>query len=40
MQGGPAVMLTDALSRGAMDVPHIEGPKADELLTKLLQVQQ
>ena len=33
--GGPAVMLTDALSRGAMDVPHIEGPKADELLTKL-----
>lgn len=33
--GGPAVMLTDALSRGAMDVPHIEGPKSDELLTKL-----
>lgn len=33
--GGPAVMLTDALSRGAMDVPHIEGPKADELLNKL-----
>lgn len=33
--GGPAVMLTDALSRGSMDVPHIEGPKSDELLTKL-----
>ncbi|MGL5683075.1 MAG: acetate--CoA ligase family protein [Marinifilaceae bacterium] len=33
--GGPAVMLTDALSNGGLDVPHIEGPKADELLTKL-----
>ena len=33
--GGPAVMLTDVLSDNGMDVPHIEGPKADELLTKL-----
>lgn len=33
--GGPAVMLTDALSNGGMDVPHIEGEKAQELLTKL-----
>lgn len=33
--GGPAVMLTDALSNGGMDVPHLEGPKAQELLEKL-----
>lgn len=33
--GGPAVMLTDVLSNNGMDVPHIEGPKADELLSKL-----
>lgn len=33
--GGPAVMLTDALSNNNMGVPHIEGPKADELLKKL-----
>ena len=33
--GGPAVMLTDALSNGKMEVPHISGPKAEELLTKL-----
>ena len=33
--GGPAVMLTDALSDGGLEVPHIEGPIADELLTKL-----
>ena len=33
--GGPAVMLTDALSNGGMKVPAINGPKADELL-KLL----
>ena len=33
--GGPAVMLTDALSNGGLDVPHIEGPKAKELLAKL-----
>ncbi len=33
--GGPAVMLTDALSNGGMDIPHLEGPKADALLEKL-----
>lgn len=33
--GGPAVMLTDALSNGGMEIPHIEGPKAKELLAKL-----
>ena len=33
--GGPAVMLTDALSNGGMEIPHIEGPKANELLTHL-----
>ncbi|MGE4288315.1 MAG: acetate--CoA ligase family protein [Salinivirgaceae bacterium] len=33
--GGPAVMLTDALSNGGFDVPHIEGVKAENLLTKL-----
>lgn len=33
--GGPAVMLTDALSNGGLNVPPIEGPDAKELLTKL-----
>lgn len=33
--GGPAVMLTDALSKAGMNIPHIEGAKADELLGKL-----
>jgi acetyltransferase len=33
--GGPAVMLTDALSNGGLSVPKIEGPKADALLEKL-----
>ena len=33
--GGPAVMLTDVLSNNGMDVPHIEGKDADELLSKL-----
>ncbi|MBI9068790.1 MAG: acetate--CoA ligase family protein [Salinivirgaceae bacterium] len=33
--GGPAVMLTDALSSGGLEIPHIEGDKADELLEKL-----
>ncbi|MFA6402466.1 MAG: acetate--CoA ligase family protein [Salinivirgaceae bacterium] len=33
--GGPAVMLTDALSNGGLQVPHLEGPKAAELLEKL-----
>jgi acetyltransferase len=34
--GGPAVMLTDALSLGGLEIPKIEGPWADELLSKLL----
>lgn len=29
--GGPAVMLTDALSNGGLEVPPIEGPAAEEL---------
>lgn len=33
--GGPAVMLTDALSKGGLNIPHIDNPKAEELLTKL-----
>ncbi len=33
--GGPAVMLTDTLSNGGMNVPHIEGPAAKELLSQL-----
>ena len=33
--GGPAVMLTDVLSNNGLDVPRIEGPKAQELLGKL-----
>lgn len=33
--GGPAVMLTDALSAGGLNVPKIEGGKAGELLEKL-----
>lgn len=33
--GGPAVMLTDTLSDGGLEIPHIEGKKAEELLTKL-----
>lgn len=33
--GGPAVMLTDALSKGGLEIPHIEGAKADALLSKL-----
>lgn len=33
--GGPAVMLTDVLSNNGLEVPHIEGPKAEELLSKL-----
>lgn len=34
--GGPAVMLTDALSNNGLEVPAISGEKADELLAKLL----
>jgi len=33
--GGPAVMLTDALSNNKLEIPHIEGPKAKALLEKL-----
>lgn len=33
--GGPAVMLTDALSEGGMEIPHLSGPAADKLLEKL-----
>ena len=33
--GGPAVMLTDALSKNGLEVPSIEGEKATELLSKL-----
>ena len=33
--GGPGVMLTDALSKGGLQVPKIVGPDADELKTKL-----
>ena len=33
--GGPGVMLTDALSKGGLNVPRIEGEKAEELKTRL-----
>ena len=33
--GGPGVMLTDALSKGGLNVPKIEGAEADELKSKL-----
>jgi acetyltransferase len=33
--GGSAVMLTDALSKGGLNVPPIEGEEADKLLTYL-----
>lgn len=33
--GGPAVMLTDALALGGIQVPAIEGQKAETLLSKL-----
>ncbi len=33
--GGPAVMLTDALSNNHVNVPHITGDKAKQLLEKL-----
>ncbi len=33
--GGPAVMLTDVLNTNGVDIPHISGEKADELLQKL-----
>ncbi len=34
--GGPAVMLADALSKGHINVPLLEGEKVEELKTKLL----
>ena len=34
--GGPGVMLTDALSKGGLNVPKIDGPLADELKDQLL----
>ena len=33
--GGPGVMLTDALSKGGLNVPKLEGPVVDELKGKL-----
>ena len=33
--GGPAVMLTDALSKGGLNVPKLEGDKAAELKAQL-----
>ncbi len=33
--GGPAVMLTDTLSNGGLEVPHIEGYEADKLKEEL-----
>ncbi len=34
--GGPGVMLTDALSKGGLEVPKLEGETAEELKSKLL----
>ena len=33
--GGPGVMLTDALSKGGLNVPKIEGERTEELKSKL-----
>lgn len=33
--GGPGVMLTDALSKGGLNVPKLEGELAEELKGKL-----
>ncbi|MFN8241447.1 MAG: acetate--CoA ligase family protein [Bacteroidales bacterium] len=33
--GGPAVMMTDALSRGGFEIPSLSGKAADELKAKL-----
>jgi acetyltransferase len=33
--GGPAVMLTDALSEGGMEIPRLSGPASERLLEKL-----
>ncbi len=34
--GGPGVMLTDALSKGGLEVPKLEGEVADEMKAQLL----
>jgi len=34
--GGPGVMLTDALSKGGLEVPKLEGEKVEALRSKLL----
>jgi acetyltransferase len=34
--GGPGVMLTDALSAGGLQIPKLEGPKAEALQAELL----
>jgi acyl-CoA synthetase (NDP forming) len=34
--GGPAVMLTDALSKGGLEIPEIKGKDADDLKSKLI----
>ena len=34
--GGPAVILTDALSKGGLEIPRLSGSLADELKTQLL----
>lgn len=33
--GGPGVMMTDALEKGGLQVPHLKGPAAEELLARL-----
>lgn len=33
--GGPAVMLTDALSNGGLNIPHIDHPESKKLLEQL-----
>jgi acetyltransferase len=33
--GGPAVMLTDALSKEGFNIPHIQNPRSNELLKEL-----
>lgn len=33
--GGPGVMLTDVLSKGGLEIPHLEGKYCDELLEEL-----
>lgn len=35
--GGPGVMLTDALSKGGLQVPKLEGPATEELKSRLFE---